>query len=67
MTVIDLIIKLQQLPPDMEVMIDQTIAGSEMFKFAEVNWCDEVTTALSQDIVLLSPHEYEATEEDMTP
>jgi hypothetical protein len=63
MTVIDLIIKLQQLPPNMEVMVDHTREEGTMFKFVELNYCDEVTTATDQKIILLSPYEY-VSEED---
>lgn len=63
MTVIDLIIKLQQLPPNMEVMIDHTKEETTMFKFVELNYCDEVTTAVGEKIILLSPYEYTEDEE----
>lgn len=67
MKVTELIEKLNELPPDMEVMIDHTKEGSQLFKFVELNWCDQVSTSLNEDIVLLSANEYEITEEDQNP
>ncbi len=67
MTVIDLIIQLQKLPPNMEIMIDHTREESKMFKFVELNFADEVETATGGKIVLLSPFEYEETEDFETP
>jgi hypothetical protein len=57
MTVLDLIIKLQQLPPNMEVMIDHTRDESNMFKFVEINFAGEVETSLNEKLVVLSPLE----------
>ena len=67
MTVIDLMIQLQKLPPNMEVMIDHTREESKMFKFVEVNYVGEVDTATGGPIVLISPVEYEETEDFETP
>jgi hypothetical protein len=59
MKVIDLIIKLQDLPPNMDVMIDQTVEGSTMFKFCEINSADELETAAGEKMVVLSPSVWE--------
>lgn len=67
MTVIDLIIKLQQLPPNMEVMLDHTRDESAMFKFVEVNYVDKVDTEISGEVVIISPIIYEETEDFLEP
>lgn len=58
MKVIDLIIALQDLPPNMEVMLDHTTEESTMFKFVELNHVDEVLTSTNEKIVILSPYQY---------
>jgi hypothetical protein len=67
MKVIDLINKLEKLNPDKEVMVDQTTENSMLFKFTEITFVDEVDTALGESIVLISPIEYEETDELLTP
>lgn len=42
MKVIDAIIKLQQLDPNMTILMDVTPAGSKMFHFAELAEIEEV-------------------------
>lgn len=64
MKVIDLIIKLQQMPPNKEVMLDHTTEGATMFKFVEVNEVSECRTATGEDIVLVSPFVYEENSEE---
>lgn len=59
MTVIDLIIKLQQLPPNTQVMLDVTKQSGGMFKFSAVASVEAVTPAEHNEIVLLSPYEYD--------
>ncbi len=54
MKAIDLIIRLQQLPPNMEVMFDATNDGSEMFKLVSVDECEEIETESREKFILLS-------------
>lgn len=65
MTVLDLIVKLQNLPPNMEVMIDVTHEGCTMFKFSEINFVDQIELAAINggDIVILSPFLFEEQED----
>lgn len=44
MTAIDLIIKLQQMPQNMNVMWDATKEG-ELFKFESIDGCEEIKKA----------------------
>ena len=53
MTVIDLIIKLQQMPQNMEVMFDETKNEAEMFKFTSIDGCEEIETATGEKIISL--------------
>jgi hypothetical protein len=60
MTVLDLMIKLQSMPPNMEVMIDHTAEGMQMFKFTGITDCYQVKEGATEtDIVIISPHEYD--------
>ena len=52
MTVIDLIIKLQQMPQNMEVMWDATHEG-QMFKFESIDGCEEIETSEKEKFVVL--------------
>jgi hypothetical protein len=54
MKVIDLIIKLQQMPPNMEVMLDVTSGNGNMFHFKEINEVEEIETALKEKMVVIS-------------
>jgi hypothetical protein len=54
MKVIDLIIKLQQMPPNMDVMLDATTNEGTMFHFKEINEVEEVETALGEKMVVIS-------------
>lgn len=54
MTVIDLIIKLQQIPPNLGVMFDVTPENAEMFKFVSVDDCEEIEDSCNDKYVLLS-------------
>jgi hypothetical protein len=60
MTVIDLIIKLQNLPPKLDVLMDVTRDESEMFKFVEV--MDAGVISLEDtgggDVVVLTDKDY---------
>jgi hypothetical protein len=60
MTVIDLIIKLQNLPPKLDVLMDVTRDESEMFKFIEV--MDAGVISLEDtgggDVVVLTDKDY---------
>jgi len=59
MKVIDLIIKLQNLPPNHEVMLDFTPDNSNMFKFASIETADEFDIDDSGNlVVILSPFDY---------
>ena len=62
MTVIDMIIKLQQLPQNMRVMIDVP-HGGESFKFADVVEVEKIQIddqiGGSEEIIMLSPYELE--------
>ena len=57
MKVRDLKIKLSQLPPDMEVVLDVTAEESSMFKFVGINFVGEVETATNEVFVVLSKHD----------
>lgn len=59
MTVIDLMIQLQKHDPNKEVMLDHTTEGSTMFKFVETNFVSECTTAIGDEIILITPFDYE--------
>lgn len=60
MTVLDVIIKLQQLPPNLRVMVDVPHAG-EMFKFATVVEVEKIQIndeqGQTEEIVMISPYE----------
>lgn len=62
MTVIDLIIKLQQLPPNMQVMLDVSKQSGNLFKFADVVNIEEVTPEGHNEIILISPYEFDEEE-----
>lgn len=53
MKVIDLIIALQKLPPNLDAMLDATGEG-EMFYFKEIVDVEEIETALGDKMVVLS-------------
>lgn len=53
MKVIDLIIKLQQLPLDMKVMIDASNENTDMWKFKALAEADEVETPTGDKFVAL--------------
>ncbi len=59
MTVIDLIIRLQQLDPNKTVVLDATKDNAKVFHFLEVANADEVVTPDNQLLILLTPFEYE--------
>jgi hypothetical protein len=67
MTVIDLIIKLQNLPPNYRVMIDVP-HGGEMFKFADLIEVEHTQIESNDmngamiDIVMLSPYQMDIPE-----
>ena len=54
MTVIDAIIALQQLPPNMKLYIDYTRENSDVFKFGELVSIEEIETDLDGKIGLIS-------------
>lgn len=61
MKAIDLIIKLQQLPPNMEVKIDvPNMAG--IFKFADILEVERISIESHDDIIMLSPYEMDLPE-----
>jgi hypothetical protein len=53
MTVAELINKLMELPPNMEVMIDRTSEKSGMFYFTEINEVEEIKTATDEKMIVL--------------
>ena len=53
MLVIDLIIKLQQLNPNLKVMVDITKEGAECFNFISLADADEVVTNMDERLCLL--------------
>lgn len=53
MKAIDLIIKLQQLDPDKQVMIDVSPNGSEMFHLLPVSNIDEVECSGGENVIML--------------
>lgn len=58
MRVIDLIIKLQQLDPNMVAVVDLTrddIEGGS-FRFKEVSTVEEIGTEITDKMVMISPH-----------
>lgn len=58
MTVLDLMIKLQSLPPNLEVMIDHTPEGAKMFNFVEAIDCYQIKEgALGRELVIISHNE----------
>jgi len=63
MKVIDLIIQLQKMPPNKEVILDQTNPDMDMFKFVGINTVEEIETD-GEEFVLLSPMIYEEGNED---
>lgn len=59
MTVIDLIIKLQQLPPNMEVVLDLTRDEAIGFHFKEVVSVEKIGTPVTEgEMVMISPNEW---------
>ena len=64
MTVLDLIIRLQQLPPNMEVMLDVTKQSGSMFHFTDIVSVDETTPSGHKEIVLITPYEFEGEQSD---
>jgi hypothetical protein len=64
MKVIDVIIRLQQLDPNLPVVIDSTRENAKAFHFTDLANVDEVVTSDNQKIVMLSPFEYEEEQND---
>ncbi len=59
MKVIDLIIALQDLPPNMNVMMDVTPTGSNMFHFKEVACIEPTETDIGHSFIGIYPVESE--------
>lgn len=54
MTVLDLILQLQQLPQNLQVVFDAGSEDAEMFKLATIDIVDEIETADGGKYVMLS-------------
>jgi len=52
MKVIDLIIKLSSLPPDMDILLDHTNENMEMFKYISPQFVDEIEIEDGKFVVL---------------
>lgn len=64
MTVIDLIIKLQKLPPNKEVILDFTKPGMEIFKLLGIHSVEEIEAG-GQEFVMLTGMNYEEDETNL--
>jgi hypothetical protein len=54
MTCIDLIIELSKLPPDLEVVYDNTASGEMEFRLVVVETVGEIETDIKEKFVLLN-------------
>lgn len=70
MTVVDLIMKLSSLPPEMEIVVDKTREGDEVFRLMPVDDAVIIGTDIGDRYVLLyqegtlGPHEELGEDED---